>query len=91
MNRRKNYDVHFRSKVAIEAIKNIKTITQIASDFKVHPSLINKWKKEVMEKIHLIFQKTENRELREALNAIDELCKEIGKLKVESDFLKKNF
>lgn len=91
MNRRKNYDANFRAKVALEAIKNVRTISQIASDFKVHPSLVNKWKKEMVEKAYTIFQKTEDRELKEALNTIDDLYKEIGKLKVESDFLKKKF
>lgn len=91
MNRRKNYDANFRAKVALEAIKSVKTISQIASDFKVHPSLVNKWKKEMVERAYTIFQKTEDRELKEALNTIDDLYKEIGKLKVESDFLKKKF
>ena len=51
--------------------------------------MIIKWKKEVISKLPLLFQKAANTGLDESEEKIDELYKEIGKLKMESDYLKK--
>ena len=51
--------------------------------------MIIKWKKEAISKLPLLFQKADNTGISEAEEKIDELYREIGKLKVESDYLKK--
>jgi transposase len=51
--------------------------------------MIVKWKKEAISKLPLLFQKADNTGINEAEEKIDELYREIGKLKVESDYLKK--
>ncbi len=86
MRRRKSYSPEFKAKVAIEAIKGEKTISQIASEFGVHPILVTKWKKQFLENSHKVFSSEGNKE-KELQKTIDELYKQIGQLKVERDFL----
>ncbi len=89
MRRRRTYDAAFRARVALEAIKNTRTLAEISGEYKVHPNMIVKWKKEAISKLPLLFQKADNTGISEAEEKIDELYREIGKLKVESDYLKK--
>ena len=55
MKMRKNFDGAFKGKVALEAIKGEKTLTQIASDYKIHVSQIRQWKKRLLEEIPGLF------------------------------------
>ncbi len=89
MRRKNNYEPNFRAMVAIEAIKGTKTISQLASEHKVHQNLITKWKKEAISKLATIFQKQTNKDIEKIQGVMDELYQTIGKLKVENDFLKK--
>jgi len=86
MGKRKSYSPEFKAKVTIEAIKGEKTISQIASEFGVHPILVTKWKKQFLENSHKVFSQNANKE-KELQKTIDELYKQIGQLKVERDFL----
>ena len=89
MRTRKNYEPKFRVRVVLETIKGQKTIAEISKEYKVHSSVIMRWKSEVLEKLPSLFQKTNNSELEEAIEKTEELYKEIGKLKMEVDYLKK--
>lgn len=79
----------FKAKVAIEAIKEQRTIVELAGIYGVHPTQITKWKKRALDSLSQIFSdkwKTEEKN-KEAL--IQELYQQIGKLKVERDWIKK--
>ena len=89
MRKRRNFDPVFRGRVALEAAKGNRTLAEISSEFKVHKNLIVIWKKELLEKLPTLFQKENNEDLKEALEKNDDLYKEIGKLKMEVDYLKK--
>lgn len=89
MKARKVYDPKFRAKVSLEAIKNQKTIAEISKEYKVHSSVIMRWKTETLKNLHTIFLKPDNSELEDAIQLNEELYKEIGKLKMEVSFLKK--
>lgn len=89
MKKRKNYEPSFRAKVALESVKGFKTLTEISKEHKVHINMILRWKKELLEKLPSIFQKQENVELKEMSELNEDLYKEIGKLKMENDYLKK--
>lgn len=89
MRRRRNYEPAFRAKVALEAIRGVRTISQLSSDYKIHSNMILKWKKEALQKFPQMFVKTDGKEIEEAEKKIDDLYREIGKLKVENDYLKK--
>ena len=89
MKQRKMYDASFQARVALEAIKGGSTLAEISKEYKVHPNQIVKWKKEALSKFSTLFIKTENRELCEAKEEIERLYTEIGRMKIESDYLKK--
>ena len=87
---RRRFSKEFKAQVAIEALKEQKTLNQISTEYGVHQNQISLWKKELIDKASEIFD-SEDREIDPEL--IEEmkapLYKEIGKLKVENDFLKK--
>lgn len=89
MRKRRNYDPLFRSKVAIEAIKGNRTLAQISSEYKVHSNLIVKWKKEAINKFPMLFSTKGSKDVEEEKELTESLYKEIGKLKMEVEFLKK--
>ena len=85
---RKKFNSDFKAKVALEAVKGNKTVSELCSEFKVHTTQIGIWKKQLLAGLPLIFSKKLGNNNNESHNS-DELFKEIGKLKVENDFLKK--
>jgi transposase-like protein len=86
---RKRYDSRFKAQVVLEALKNQRTMAQIASEYGVHTNQITKWKRRVLDELPGIFSNRRERDQRdnEALQA--ELYRQIGQLKVELDWLKK--
>lgn len=89
VNMRRQHNASIKAKVALEAVKEEKTLAQISSEFKVHPNQIRQWRNHLLEVLPDIFsnrRKTREKE-REELEA--ELYRKIGKLKVEVEWLKK--
>jgi transposase len=86
---RKRYDNQFKAQVALEATKNQRTISEIASDYGVHPNQVSKWKREALEGLPEIFSNKQKKQQRDNRALQDELYKQIGQLKVELDWLKK--
>lgn len=88
-NIRKKYPSAFKVKVALEAIKGEKTSSELASEYKVHPQQIRRWKRIAIDGITELF--TDNRQKRgkEQNMLIKKLYKQIGQLKVELEWLKK--
>ena len=89
MGERRKYDSRFKAEVALEAIKNQQTISQIASQYGVHPNRVSKWKRKAVEGLVEVFSDGKERKERDQQKLIDELYRQIGKLKVELDWLKK--
>lgn len=79
----------FKSKVALEAIKEQKTIAELASQFSVHPTQITKWKSQAIEVIETMFANGRIKAAQNNDDLITSLYEQIGKLKVEGDWLKK--
>ena len=86
---RKNFDAAFKAKVALEAIKGEKTLTQLASQYKVHANQIRDWKKRVLEETPGLFSRKKEKHQAEAEELVAELYRQIGQLKVELDWVKK--
>jgi transposase-like protein len=84
---RKNYAPSLKAKVAIEAIKGNRTAAQIAQTFSVHPNLVACWKKQAVEQLPDVFAVGNAKQQADVEK--DELFQQIGRLKVELDFLKK--
>jgi transposase-like protein len=86
---RKQYSKEFKAKVALEAIRGMKTANELASEYGVHPTQIAEWKKVVLERSPDLFASRggETNKSEEALIAT--LYQQIGQLKVELDFVKK--
>jgi len=85
--KRKKHEAKFKTKVAVEAIKGIRTIPEIAEAYSVHPSQIHNWKKQALEGLPEVFETRKPKVQHEDISA--KLFEEIGRLKVELDWLKK--
>lgn len=89
---RRVHDANFKTKVVLEALKGVKTLAQISSDFGIHAQQITDWKRQVLDGIPSLFESpiskpTLNIEQREQIE--NPLFQQIGQLKVENDWLKK--
>ncbi len=86
---RKQYSPKFKARVAIEAIRGERTLSQLGSQFKVHPIQIAKWRKSALEQLPELFVDGRKNKSRTGEADSDALYEEIGRLKVELDWLKK--
>jgi len=90
--KRRHYDANFKSRVALEAIKELKTLAELSSEFGVHANQIRPWKNELLEKASLVF--SENIDDKAALKNLqeerDRLHQRIGQQSLDIAFLKKN-
>jgi len=87
--KQRRHSPEFKSKVALAAIKGLKTSSELASEYQVHPTQITNWKKQLLLVIKDAFNQPHkgSHETDEALTA--SLYEQIGRLKVELDWLKK--
>ena len=76
-------------KVALEAIKGDKQLSQIAAEYNVHPNQIVQWKKQLLEKGASVFDSKENNQ-SSADKEKEQLFKTVGKQQIMIEFLKKN-
>lgn len=79
----------FKAKVAIEALKETHTISQLASHFEVHPTQISIWKQAAKDGLTRLFSDKRKRVDKDKEELIRELYQQIGQLTVERDWLKK--
>lgn len=87
---RKKHTVQEKVKVALEAIKGEKSTSEIISRYGIHVTQVNTWKKQALDIIPDAFSSKRKKHNDEQEELIDELYKQIGQLRVENEFLKKN-
>lgn len=80
-------EASFKARVALEAVKDHETVGELAKRFQVHPTQIHEWKRRLIDQAAVVFDK-ENGKTAESVNPA-ELYEQIGRLKVELEFLKK--
>ncbi len=87
--KRHQYSAEFKFKVALKATKGTKTISELASETGVHPTQIGDWKRQLLEEGTSLFQRNRNGHQREQEALQAELYEQIGRLKMELEWLKK--
>jgi len=89
--RRNRPDAGFKAKIALAAVKEAKTVSELASQYEVHPTQIHRWKRQLLEQIEGIFSSPRSRsqETQDQEALVAELYEQIGRLKMELEWLKK--
>ena len=87
--KRKRYSNELKSKVALAAIKGDLIVNKIASEYGIHVSQVNRWKKEAIGMLPDLFGNKAARKTKDIAREKDRLYQQIGKLQVEVEFLKK--
>jgi transposase len=87
--KRKVHTPELKAKVGLEAVRGVKTISEIAQAYGVHPQLVGQWKKEILESASALFDTKRGPKPVEDKSGEDRLFGEIGRLKMENDWLKK--
>ena len=88
--KRKVYGSAFKAKVGLEAIRGVKTVNEIAQEHGVHPSQVAQWKRAIQEQAGSLFDGKRGPQPVDARSDPERLYSEIGRLKVELDWLKKS-
>jgi putative transposase len=87
--KRKSYSNQFKFKVALEANQGLKTLNEIASQYNIHPNLVSNWKKQLLAEGPTVFNNNTAQELHAVEEREAELYEQIGRLKMELEWLKK--
>jgi putative transposase len=85
---RRNHSASFKAKVALDAVLGEKSLAELASQYEVHPNQVSKWRKHLLEELPGLFADGKRR-ASESEEQKAKLYEEIGRLKVELDWLQK--
>jgi len=86
---RRRFDKKFKAKVALEAVRSVRTISELAKQFKVHANQVTLWKKQLLEGADQAFESSGPKAGKSDEPEAAELYEQIGRLKVELEWLKK--
>jgi transposase-like protein len=89
--KRKRPSAAFKAKVALAAVKEVKTVSQLSSQFKVHSTQIHHWKRQLLQRAEEVFERpgSQGKMGGEKDALIAELYEQIGRLKMELEWVKK--
>jgi transposase-like protein len=87
--KRKQYNAQYKFETALEAAKGLKTINQLAGEKGLHPNQISQWKRQLLEEGASIFNNGSAHQEREAARLEAGLYEQIGRLKMELEWIKK--
>jgi transposase-like protein len=86
---RKRYDAAFKAKVALAAVRGDKTASELARQFGLHGNMISQWKQKLLANVELVFAEANSGEREDQSELVDDLYQQIGRMKVELEWLKK--
>ncbi len=89
--KRRKYPAELKAKVALEALREEATLSELAARYDVHPNLIASWKKKAREQVLTGFSGKQERHEASRDAEIQELRAKVGELVIERDFLSKAF
>jgi transposase-like protein len=89
--KRKNFTDEFKAKIALESIRGVKTVNQIAQEFGVHPTQVDAWKKLLQEEASSLFDTKRGPKPADPSASPELLYSEVGRLKMELNWLKKSW
>ena len=89
MRKGRRHSAQFKFKVAIEAARGTKTLAELASQYGLHPSQISEWKQQLLQDGPSVFSTQTARQQREQEALQAELYEQIGRLRMELEWLKK--
>lgn len=87
--KRRKFSAEFKTKVAMEAIRGLRTLNEISSEYEVHPNQVTKWKKQLLIQAPQIFKDRKSNDSSREDQKVEKLYQEIGQLQVELNWLKK--
>ncbi len=87
--KRRLFDGAFKAKVALDAIRGLKTVSELAALHKVHPTQITLWRKQLLEGSAMVFESGAAKKASTEGPSSAELYEQIGRLKIELDWVKK--
>jgi transposase-like protein len=87
--KRRQHSAQFKAQVGLDALKGIEPVHAIAAKHGVHPVQVTQWKKEAAERLPEVFARKGSVDAAEAKEREKELYEEIGRLKMELEWLKK--
>ena len=87
--KRTRYSATEKAKIALEAIKGEKTVAEIVAKYSVHATQVNQWRRQALTQLAETFSGKHKRERTDDATKLSELYEQIGRLKVENEFLKK--
>ncbi len=86
---RRKHSSEFKARVALEAVKGMKTIIEIAAEYEIHPVMVGNWKKEMLERLPEIFDSKNAKKEKDSDREKERLHGKVGQLTMEVDFLEK--
>jgi transposase len=89
LNMRRGHDAAFKARVALEALKEEKTMAQLSSEFGVHVNQIRQWRQKLLDELPSLFSDRRKKKDKEGEELLSELYRQIGQLNVELEWLKK--
>jgi putative transposase len=87
--KRKRHNAKLKFEVALETAKGQKTVAELASEHQLHPSQISQWKRQLMDEGEQLFRTGSSRQERNQATLETDLYEQIGRLKMELEWLKK--
>lgn len=86
---RRKHTPEFKARVAFEAIQGLKTQSEIAKEYEIHPIMVGKWKNELLQRMPELFASKSDKAKQNSEQEKERLQRKVGQLTMEVDFLEK--